>query len=262
MRIVFGVEYNGSRYFGWQRQSHEPNTVQETLETAIAFVANEPIKTYCAGRTDRGVHGVAQVIHFDTDAVRSERSWQLGVNSQLPETIRVLWVRQVDDSFHARFSAKSRRYCYVLYEDSQRRALLSELATFYRGQLDVEAMNMAAQQLLGEQDFSSFRAANCQAKHAVRTIETISVTRENGFIVFDIQANSFLYHMVRNIVGALLAVGSGEQDSAWFAKLIAAQNRQLAPAMAAPTGLYLVAIGYDACYNLPTQNHNFYFKEL
>lgn len=181
MRIALGVEYNGSRYFGWQRQRHEASTVQEILESAIAFVANHSVKTYCAGRTDRRVHGVGQVAHFDTTAVRDERSWQLGINSKLPETIRVLWVCFVDDGFHARFSAKYRRYCYVLYEGRQRRALLSELATFYRGQLNVEQMHIAANYLLGEQDFSSFRATNCQAKHAVRTVEKVTVTRERFY---------------------------------------------------------------------------------
>lgn len=266
MRIALGVEYNGNHYAGWQRQSHDDNTVQQALETAISFVANHPVKTYCAGRTDRGVHGVSQVVHFDTTALRDERAWRLGINTKLPNTIRLHWVHFVDDSFHARFQATYRRYCYVLYENEQKSALLDGLVGFYRGQLEqslnVAKMHEAAQLLVGEKDFSSFRAANCQAKHAIRQLQKVAVTREKKFIVIDIQANSFLYHMVRNIVGSLIVVGEGKRSVAWFADLITAKNRQLAPAMAAASGLYLVEIGYNACYNLPKIPANFLFKEL
>lgn len=250
-RIAMGISYRGNAYSGWQRQPHCCATVQENLENAIANVANEPVSLICAGRTDSGVHGTGQVIHFDSFAKRSEYSWQMGTNRHLPRDIRVHWVREVDDEFHARFSAGYRRYHYVIEDDSIGNAIFTGLVTPYRYALNVEKMHVAAQCLLGEQDFSSFRAAQCQSNTPFRYIEFIDVRRSGRFIIVDIQANAFLYHMVRNIVGALLVIGKGNRRVEWLAEILAAQDRRQAPATAPADGLYLVEVGYDAVYQLP-----------
>lgn len=251
IKLAFGVSYCGRGYYGWQKQPHSDNTIQHHIEAALSKVANEPINLSCAGRTDSGVHGTGQIIHIETTAVRPLRGWRMGTNSYLPENIRINWVCGVSDDFHARFSAKYRRYQYIIEDNSGGNAVFSGLVTPCRYALNEKAMHEAAQFLLGENDFSSFRAAQCQSHSAHRNVHFIRVFRSNGFIVVDIQANAFLYHMVRNIVGALIAVGQGKYPPAWFAELLAARNRCLAPPTAIADGLYLIEVGYESVYNIP-----------
>ncbi len=262
MKIAMGIEYNGRNFCGWQKQKSKVRTAQGALDKSISFVANEDITTFCAGRTDAGVHASSQVIHFETNAERSIRSWHLGVNTNLDSDISVTWVKFVDDDFHARFSAKNRRYCYVIAKSNTPPAILNGLVTKGRVGLDIIEMSKAANILLGEQDFSSFRAANCQSKTAFRFIEHIRVLDEGNYIIIDIQANSFLYHMVRNIVGALLKIGEGKEDIDWFKELLGLKNRCLAPATAPADGLYLVGVGYNEKYKIPKGIDNFMFAKL
>ncbi|MGY0398754.1 MAG: tRNA pseudouridine(38-40) synthase TruA [Ostreibacterium sp.] len=250
MRLAFGISYCGKGYYGWQKQLHSSNTIQYWLEKALSAVANQSITSYSAGRTDSGVHATGQVIHIETDAIRSLHGWQMGVNTHLPVNIRVNWVAEVSDNFHARFSANYRRYQYIIEENSIGHALFAGLITPYRHTLVVEKMHEAAQYLLGENDFSSFRAAQCQSNTSYRHIDAISVIRKNQYVIVDIQANAFLYHMVRNIVGALFLVGEEKQSPKWMGELLAKKCRQLAPATAIADGLYLVEIGYSLRYNI------------
>ncbi len=250
-RIAMGISYRGNHYNGWQRQSHCSSTVQQHLEQAIARVANEPIETICAGRTDTGVHGTGQVIHFDTHATRSDYSWQMGVNTNLPKDIRVNWVREVNQDFHARFSAHYRRYHYIIEDNSVGNAILHQLITPFRQALDAEKMHLGAQYLLGEQNFTSFRATQCQSNTPFRHVDFINVSRREHFVIIDIQANAFLYHMVRNIVGALLVVGQNKQPPEWMKTILCACDRRKAPATAPADGLYLVEVGYDKAYDFP-----------
>lgn len=250
MRIALGIEYDGSRYFGWQRQ-HAVKSVQEELERALSKVANHEVQVVCAGRTDAGVHATGQVVHFDTTSVRADQAWTMGVNTNLPADIAVRWVSEVPENFSARFSALSRRYRYVLHNAPLRPGIGGQLVTHFYAPLDAERMHEAAQCLLGEQDFSSFRAAQCQSNSPNRNIHFIHVHRYGDFVVVDIQANAFVHHMVRNIVGSLCAVGRGEQDKAWLADLLAARDRTLAAATAKPNGLYLVNVAYPEELGLP-----------
>lgn len=252
MKLVFGISYCGKGYYGWQRQAHSDNTIQFHLEQALSTVANHPVALTCAGRTDSGVHATGQVIHIETQAIRSLHGWKMGVNRHLPPTIRVDWVQGADDEFHARFSAKYRRYQYIIEENSVGNAIFSGLVTPYRYALDVEKMHTAAQYLLGENDFSSFRAARCQSNSPFRHIDFIRVYRHGGFIIVDIQANAFLYHMVRNIVGTLQSIGNGKRPPEWMEQLLIARNRCLAAPTSIADGLYLVEVGYDSVYNIPT----------
>lgn len=208
MRIALGIEYDGSRYFGWQRQ-REVISVQAELETALSRIANHPVSIQCAGRTDAGVHATGQVIHFDTEANRAEGAWTLGLNSNLPPDIAVRWVKQVDESFHARFSATARRYRYVIYNHNYRPAILGSGVSHYHETIDAELMHQAGQSLLGEHDFSTFRAVACQSNTPWRNVTHLCVSRSGPYIVLDIKANAFLHHMVRNITGSLLLVGQG-----------------------------------------------------
>ncbi len=250
MRIALGIEYDGSRYYGWQRQQ-EVDSVQAQLEVAISKVANEPVEIFCAGRTDAGVHGTGQVVHFDTNAVRGEGAWTLGLNSNLPDDIAVRWAMPVRDDFHARFSATARRYRYIIVNQPYRPGLLRHGVTHYHRPLDEKAMHRAAQALLGEQDFTSFRAIQCQSNTPFRHVMKVSVGRFNHYVVVDIQANAFLHHMVRNIVGTLLKVGDGELPESAIAELLALKDRNLAPATAPSNGLYLVEVSYPAQFGLP-----------
>lgn len=208
---------------------------------------------HCAGRTDTGVHACAQIIHFDAPVSRSVKAWVLGTNTHLPESIRVLWARVVPTDFHARFSALSRRYRYIISNTRVGPAVLSGLLTWQRRPLDVDLMHAEAQSLLGERDFSSFRAASCQSTTAMRNVHFIEVSRRGQLVMIDIQANAFLHHMVRNIAGSLMAVGMGRQDRGWLAELIAVKDRNLAAETAAPHGLYLVKVEYPEMYTLPEQ---------
>lgn len=249
-RIAIGLEYDGARYSGWQRQAHA-DSVQARLEQALAAVAGHPLESVAAGRTDAGVHACAQVVHFDTPATRPDRAWIKGVNAHLPGDIRVHWVRRPGEDFDARRRGESRHYRYLLIDHPERPALLRGRVGWTWRPLDAAVMHRAAQPLTGEHDFSSFRAAACQAHHAVRRIESLSVAREHGVLVIDVRANAFLHHMVRNIVGTLMAVGSGERPMEWVAEVLAARDRRCAGITAPAAGLYLVGVHYPPRYGLP-----------
>mgnify|MGYP001237534867 CR=1 FL=1 len=250
MRIALGLEYDGSPYFGWQRQ-HEVPSVQEHLEVALAKVAAHPVQVVCAGRTDAGVHATGQVVHFDTESERSPRAWTLGVNTHLPDGIAIRWMAPVADNFSARFSATARRYRYIIHNGPLRPGIGGKAVTHFYPPLDAEAMHDAAQCLIGEQDFSSFRAAQCQSNTPNRNIHFIHVCRLGEYVIVDIQANAFVHHMVRNIVGSLCLVGRGEQNKAWLEDVLAARDRTLAAATAKPNGLYLVDVLYPDDLGLP-----------
>lgn len=251
-KLAACIEYAGTHYCGWQRLSHA-TAVQNKLEAVLSKVANEPIEVTCAGRTDSGVHAFGQVIHFETDAVRGDKGWMLGCNSNLPDDIAVRWIQNVDEEFHARFSATSREYRYVILNHRARAAILDNKVGWVYHALDAEKMHEAAQALLGEQDFSSFRASGCQAKHAMRNLQTIRVQRSQDFIYIDIQANAFLHHMVRNIVGSLILVGQGEQPVTWIDDLLKQKDRTVAGPTAAASGLYFVRANYPEHFALPDE---------
>lgn len=250
MRIALGLEYDGAPFAGWQTQP-QGNTVQDALERALAEIAGAPVRTLCAGRTDAGVHAAAQVVHFDAPAARPENAWVRGVNAHLPNSIAVRWSRAVPDDFHARFSALSRSYRYVLYNHAVRPALLHGKVGWFHFPLDIGAMRAGAALLLGEQDFSAFRAAECQARTPVKMLHQAEITRQEDYIVFDFRASAFLHHMVRNVVGALVYVGKGAQPPEWIAELIARRNRSLAAPTFSPAGLYLSGVEYEARWQLP-----------
>ncbi|MGR3808353.1 tRNA pseudouridine(38-40) synthase TruA [Pasteurella testudinis] len=250
MKIALGIEYDGSRYFGWQRQQ-AVKSVQHTLETALSKVAAHEVSVFCAGRTDSGVHATGQVVHFETDAIRQPQAWSLGVNANLPSDIKVKWVQTVEEDFHARFSATARRYRYVIFNHPLRPAILANGLTHYHLPLDQEKMQQAGQALLGELDFSSFRAAQCQSRSPWRNVHHLNVSRLGQFVIVDIQANAFVHHMVRNIVGSLIEVGNGNQPPEWIAWLQQQKDRTLAAATAKAEGLYLVDVRYPPHFALP-----------
>lgn len=252
MRFALGIEYDGTDFLGWQRLNHGPS-VQAAVEAALSTVAAEPIQVTCAGRTDSGVHALCQVVHFDTTALRDHRAWTLGTNGNLPATVAVRWARSVDPGFHARFSARSRRYRYTLVDRSERPALYGRFAAWERHPLDVDAMNAAAACLRGEHDFNAFRAAACQASHARREIIDFAVRREGEFVLFDVEANAFLHHMVRNIVGSLIEVGRGDRPEGWMADVLAGRNRDAAGATAPSRGLCFIGPRYPAAWGLPPE---------
>lgn len=250
MRIALGIEYDGSAAYGWQRQQEVPS-IQQSLEEALSSVANQPIEVFCAGRTDAGVHATNQVVHFETTAIRNERGWTMGVNSNLPDCVAVTWAKTVSDDFHARFSATARRYRYIIYNSKLRPAILKHGLSHYHCNLDVERMHEAAQCLLGERDFSSFRAVQCQSKTPFRNIHHVRVTRMQQYVVVDIKANAFLHHMVRNIVGCLIEIGSEKKSIEWLKEVLEAKDRTKAAATAKPGGLYLVEVDYPEEYSIP-----------
>lgn len=253
-RIALGIEYDGSTYSGWQKQkSPQRETVQQYIETALSKVADRKVVVNCAGRTDAGVHATCQVIHFDAEIDRGSKAWTQGVNSMLPRTIRVVWSRTQEADFHARFSALSRRYLYLMYQRDTQSAMLHGRASYIRGKLDEGLMHVAAQHFLGEKDFTSFRAAGCQSKTAIRNVIHADVYRRGGFLIFDVKANAFLQHMVRNMMGSLLQVGRGEKDPAWIAELLSLQDRSRAAPTALPDGLYLVGVEYPESRDLPSE---------
>ncbi len=251
MRIALGIEYDGSAFRGWQVQAHEPRTVQAAVETALTRVAAQPVRVVCAGRTDTGVHAVGQVVHFDTAVRREPRNWVLGANVNLPSEVAVTWARPVDDRFHARFAAVSRRYCYLILNRATRSSLLARRTTWEHRALDADAMRQAAQALVGTHDFSSYRAMGCQAKSPVRTLHDLDVTRHGELIALRVHANAFLHHMVRNIAGVLIAIGRGDRPVDWAAEVLALRNRTLGGVTAAPHGLYLEQVRYPAEFALP-----------
>ncbi len=250
MRIALGVEYDGGAFCGWQFQDHSPS-VQEAVEKALSSVANEPVRVICAGRTDTGVHASEQVIHFNTKVERSTRSWVYGANANLPDEVVILWAAPISNEFHARFSAVRRRYRYVIYNRNVRPTFLAGRTTWDYRTLDVTRMADAAQCLMGEHDFSSYRAVGCQAKSSVRTVHRLEVTRKNELIFIDIEANAFLHHMVRNIAGVLMAIGAGERPLEWAKQVLAFRDRTLGGVTAPPSGLYLTQVEYPAEFELP-----------
>jgi len=252
-RFALGIEYDGSRYLGWQRLGEAGPTLQQTLEDAISSVANAATETVCAGRTDAGVHARCQVVHFDSDAERSPRAWTLGITSNLPPDMAVLWCVPVDPAFNARFSARARRYRYEILNRSVRPAYQRAYLAWERRSLDVASMHEAAQALVGEHDFSAFRTVHCQALHARREIQEIKVVRTGNVVAVEIQANAFLHHMVRNIVGSLIPVGAGEEDPGWIARLLAGRDRTQAGPTAPASGLTFLHPVYEAHWQLPAQ---------
>ncbi|MEE2731897.1 MAG: tRNA pseudouridine(38-40) synthase TruA [Pseudomonadota bacterium] len=262
MRVALGVEYDGSQYCGWQRQKHDTQTVQEQLENALSKVANHPVQVICAGRTDTGVHGVGQVVHFDTESERAEKGWIFGCNTNLPDSISVRWAQPVAADFHARFSATSRAYRYVIYNHPVRPALGIRHLTWNYRPLDVELMQQAADTLVGEHDFSSFQAQGCQAKSPIRTIHHIRLYRRGRLIIMDIQANAFLQHMVRNIAGVLMAIGSGKEPLQWIQEVLDHRNRTLGGVTAPPYGLFFMRVGYPDHFNIPAPEPDVPFMPL
>ncbi|NNE04803.1 MAG: tRNA pseudouridine(38-40) synthase TruA [Xanthomonadales bacterium] len=250
MRYAIGIEYNGSSFCGWQEQSNGPS-VQAELERAIARVADQQVKVLGAGRTDTGVHAHCQVAHFDSGAARESRQWVLGVNTHLPESICLLWARKVSDDFHARFSAVERSYRYSILNRWVRPALDTTRLAWCRKPLDAEAMHGAAACLEGEHDFSAFRSSGCQARHAVREITRVKVSRQGDLVHIDISANGFLYHMVRNIVGTLLLVGNREKPGNWMRRVLESRDRKQAGVTASSDGLYFVGVRYPAEFGIP-----------
>jgi len=244
------VSYNGANYCGFQRQKHSPS-VQQALEQALSSIANQPVLTTCAGRTDTGVHATGQVVHWDSSAARTARNWLVGVNRMLPDDVGLSWAGEVDERFHARFSAQSRTYRYCILAATTRPAVLAEGVTWVRGQLDMVAMQAALPALLGEKDFSAVRGAGCQSHSPNRCVTSATLSKHGQLIVFEISANAFLLHMVRNIVGALLWVGSGKKPASWLATLLAGRDRTASAPTASGRGLYLVSVDYPAQLGLP-----------
>lgn len=249
-RIVLGVEYDGCNFNGWQSQRVGIRTVQSVLEAALSKVAAHPVRLVCAGRTDAGVHGLGQVVHFDSSALRSERAWLMGANSHLAADVNVRWVHFTTGDFHARFSAQRRRYCYLILNQAQRSALWRQRAAWYYRPLDAQLMQQAAQCFIGTHDFSALRAAQCQAQHPIRTIHSLQVRRYGSHILLDIEANAFLHHMVRNIAGVLIGIGSGAYPATWSLEVLQGRDRKLAGVTAPAHGLYLVAVRYPEHFGL------------
>lgn len=255
-RIVFGVEYDGSQWRGWQTQP-DGHTVQDRLEVALKQFAQRDIVTTCAGRTDAGVHAIEQIVHFDTDLDRSMFSWVRGVNAHMPRSIAVRWAVEVqsdgNDLFHARHSARLRTYHYVVHNHPVRSPLLQFRTGWVFRPLDLEPMRTAAGYLLGEHDFSAFRASECQAKSPIKTLHEIGIERRGDLLVFTLRANAFLHHMVRNIVGSLILTGTGVRPPEWIAEILKGKDRRLAAPTFMPDGLYLARIDYDEKWRLPQQ---------
>ena len=251
MRIALGVEYSGTAYFGWQSQAGG-RTVQDALEKALGEIAGDPVRIACAGRTDTGVHARAQVAHFDTAVERPDSAWVKGVNSLLPADIAVQWSMRVPDEFHARFSAELRRYDYYLLNRPVRSAMEAHTMGWFHAPLALDSMREGARYLVGEHDFSAFRSSECQAKSPVRNISRLDVQRYNDVFQFTLEANAFLHHMVRNIVGCLVYVGKGKHPPEWIATLLAGRTRALAAPTFPAQGLYLSQVRYAAHWALPS----------
>lgn len=250
MRVALGVEYDGRPFNGWQSQA-DGQTVQDTLQHSLSQISGDPISVIAAGRTDTGVHALEQVVHFDTQAQRPLTAWVRGANALLPDSIAVLWAHPVPDEFHARFSAQERSYRYVLINRATRLAIHAGKAGWYHSPLDVAAMQVAAQFLIGKHDFSAFRAAQCQAKSPVKHLRQLDIRREGDMLIFDVSADAFLHHMVRNMVGCLVYVGKGKHAPDWITEVLDSRERTFAAPTFAPEGLYLRRITYDAKWRLP-----------
>jgi len=250
VRIAVGIEYKGTAFSGWQSQSGV-RTVQDCVEQALGRVADHPVRVVTAGRTDAGVHATGQVVHFETASTRSAHSWLRGANSHLPDDVRILWAKPVPDRFHARFSAVERAYRYVMYCSRSRPAVLAGLCTWVYYDLDVHPMRDAAAALVGEHDFSAFRAAGCQARTPCRTVRQVALSQSGPWLWLDIAADAFLQHMVRNIAGSLILIGRRERPPEWLAQVLDSRDRTLAGAAAPPDGLYLTEVTYPAEFDLP-----------
>ncbi|QJC28040.1 tRNA pseudouridine(38-40) synthase TruA [Enterobacteriaceae endosymbiont of Plateumaris braccata] len=250
-KFALGIEYNGSNYHGWQKQKEFSNTIQQHIENAISIIANHNIEIFCAGRTDIGVHSIGQVIHFETVSIRKIKSWILGINSLLPKDIVVTWIVPVTKEFHARFSAISRKYYYIIYNSKYRSGILNKLVTQYQYNLDIKKMNKAAKYLIGENDLTSFRSVKCQSSSSYRRIIHLNIKKYNNYIIIDIKANSFVYHMVRTIVGCLLEIGSHSKKEIWLLELLKKKDRTKAATTVKPNGLFLVEIEYPKRFNIP-----------
>ncbi len=248
-RLVLGIEYDGSSFSGWQWQTNQ-RSVQQVVEQALSKVANHPVTVQCAGRTDSGVHALEQVVHFDVTIERDLHAWMLGGNSNLPDDVRITWVKEAVDDFHARYSAIARFYRYIILNRPIKSALLRKQVTWCHAPLDVEKMHQAAQHLIGKHDFSSFRAQGCQSKSPFRAMYFIDVYREEDKVIIDISANAFLHHMVRNIAGVLMAIGSEKQSVDWTQELLDVKCRKLGGITAPPDGLYLGAVYYPEHYGV------------
>lgn len=252
-RIAVGLEYDGSRYNGWQCQENPAMpSVQEQVERALSRVANHPVSILCAGRTDSGVHATGQVVHFDTTSMRPEKAWVLGGNSHLPQDIALQWAVQVPDDFHARFSALYRTYRYIILNRTVRSPALAGKATWIHSPLDAARMEAGARFLLGEHDFSAYRGSGCQSRSVHRNLYAVTVFRQGDLVITELTANAFLLHMVRNIMGVLLRIGLGEMPPEWAGEVLASRDRRLAAKTAPPDGLYLVRVGYPEGFALPT----------
>jgi tRNA pseudouridine38-40 synthase len=250
MKIAIGIEYDGSQFHGWQSQP-SGNTVQDHLERALASVAGEQVRLAAAGRTDTGVHALAQVAHFETASARPLSAWVRGANALLPHAVAVQWAVPVGDDFHARYSAASRSYRYALYNHPVRPALLHGKVGWFHQPLDLAAMRAALAHIAGEHDFSAFRSSECQAKSPVRTLRACGISQQGAYFSFEFSANGFLHHMVRNIVGCLVFVGKGKHPPQWLAEVLAGRDRRLAAPTFPPDGLYLAAVEYAPAWNLP-----------
>ncbi len=244
MKIALGVEYMGSDFHGWQLQKSGIRTVQQVVEVALSSVANHPVRVFCSGRTDAGVHAVEQVIHFETTADREDKAWLFGGNVNLPADVNFVWAKCVDDDFHARFSATARQYYYKIHNTKVRSAIIAKHSLWESKALDIVAMQRAGEILLGKHDFSSFRGSLCQAKSPIKTIEFITISQQDNNILVGIKANAFLHHMVRNIVGTLLKIGKNERPVQWMQEVLNAKDRKKAGATASPQGLYFVKAFY------------------
>lgn len=256
MRIALAVEYCGTSFHGWQSQP-SGNTVQDALEAALAAIAGQPVGVICAGRTDAGVHATHQVVHFDAPLERPLTAWVRGVNSHLPAGIAVRWAQAVDAEFHARFSARGRRYRYLLLNRPQRPGLWQGRVGWFHLPLDLAAMQVAAGRLLGEHDFSAFRAAGCQAKTPIKTLWRADVQQQGNLLVFDFEASAFLHHMVRNLVGSLVYIGKGAQPAEWMDGLLQARDRTAAAPTFSPDGLYFRGPIYEPHWQLPDPQDDF-----
>ena len=250
MKIALGIEYCGTSYYGWQRQDI-PNSVQEHVENALSKIANQQVNVFCAGRTDTGVHALHQVVHFETDVDRKMYSWVVGSNVNLPDDISILWAKEVKDDFHARYSAIARTYKYIILNRQSRPGVNHGLVTWERQPLDESRMQLTANSLIGEHDFTSFRTVACQANSPVRNVKRLDVTRIGEYVMFEIKANAFLHHMVRNIAGLLIEIGCGKADIVWVDEVLAVRDRTKAAKTAVPDGLYLTMIQYPEKYGIP-----------
>ncbi|MDQ1237623.1 MAG: tRNA pseudouridine(38-40) synthase TruA [Wigglesworthia glossinidia] len=266
-KFAAGFEYNGSRYCGWQVQK-ENTSIQVEIENALMKFSGNKILTYCSGRTDAKVHAIFQVIHFYTHIIRSYRQWVLGMNTYLPRDISMIWIIPVKNNFHARHSATSRRYVYLIYNHTIRPGIFQEYFTTIFSPLNINKMKNAAKQLIGKHDFTSFRSKKCQSKTAYRIIYNIQVYKSGKYIYIDIRANSFVYNMVRNIVGTLIQIGKGDKSEFWISELLKLKNRKLSGPKTPPQGLYLVEVRYPTNFKIPRVNleisffNQFLFKKF